>query len=88
MGPFYANAGPVHGPLRYGEVPSATGVVEAFDNPMPVGMALCVDWDPTGLALWTLTVDGAERPGRWLVIDGGFRPATDPGRDRPGRPDA
>jgi len=88
MGPSYANAVPAHGPLRYSEVPGAIGVLVALDKPMPVGLALCVGWDPAVLALWTLTVHGDELPGRWLVIDGEFRPATGPDRARPGRPDA
>jgi hypothetical protein len=88
MGPFYANAGPAHGPLRYGGVPGAIGILEALDEPMPVGMALCVGWDSAGLAVWTLTVHGDDLPGRWLVIDGEFRPATGPDRDRTGHRDA
>jgi hypothetical protein len=88
MGPSYANAVPAHGPLKYGEVAGAIGVLEAPDKPMPVGMALCVGWDPAGLALWTLTFHGDELPGRWLVIDGEFRSATDPGPTQPGHPDA
>src|SRR5262249_62403075 len=88
VGPFAPNAGPAGGPLKYGEVPGAVGLLEALDKPMPVGMALCVGWDPAGLAVWTLTVHGDELPGRWLVVDGEFRPATDPDRARPGRPDA
>jgi hypothetical protein len=88
MGPSYASAGPARGPLRYGEVPGAIGVLEALDGPMPVGRALCIGWDPAGLAVWALAVDGDELLGRWLVIEGEFRPATGPDRDRPGRPDA
>jgi hypothetical protein len=88
VGPYYANTGPARGPLRYGEVPGAIGVLEALGNPMPVGTALCVGWDPAGLAVWTLTVRGDELPGRWHVIDREFRPATGPGRAQPGRPDA
>jgi hypothetical protein len=85
MGPYYANAGPARGPLRYGEVPGAIGVLEALDKPMPVGMALCVGWDSAGLAVWTLTAGGDEVPGRWLFVDRQFRPATGPDRARPGR---
>jgi hypothetical protein len=88
MGPYCASAGPARGPLKYGEVPGAIGVLEALDGPMPVGMALCVGWDPAGLAVGTLTVHGDELPGRWLVIDGEFRPATDPDRAQPVRPGA
>ena len=74
--------------MKYGEVPGAIGVLEALDGPMPVGRALCIGWDPAGLAVWALAVDGDELLGRWLVIEGEFRPATGPDRDRPGRPDA
>jgi hypothetical protein len=63
MGLYYANAGPARGPLRHGDVPGAIGVLEALDNPMLVGLALCVGWDPDGLALWTLTVRGDDLPG-------------------------
>jgi hypothetical protein len=49
MGPLYANADPAHGPLRYGEVPAAIGVLEALDNPMLVGNALGVGRVPDGL---------------------------------------
>ena len=88
MGPSYANAGPAHGRLRYGGLPGAIGVLEALDEPMPVGVALCVVWDPAGLAVGTLTVHGDERPDRWLVIDREFRLATGPGQAQPCRPDA
>jgi hypothetical protein len=88
VGPFYANAGPARGPLRHGEVPGSIGVLEAPDNPMPVGRALCVGWDSAGRAVGMLTVHGDELPGRWLIIDGEFRPASDPVRCRPDRPDA
>ena len=87
-GPFSANTGPARGPLRYGEVPGAVGVLEAVDEPMPVGMALCVGWNPAGLALWTLTLHGDELPGRWLVVDREFRPATGPSQAQLGRRDA
>jgi hypothetical protein len=64
MGPFYANAGPTRGPLRYSVVPGAIGVLEALESVMRVGMALCVGWDPAGLAVWTRTVRGDELLGR------------------------
>jgi hypothetical protein len=85
---YYANAGPARGPSRYGDVPGAVGVLEALEKPMPIGMALCVGWDTAGLAVWTLTVHGADLPGRWVVVDREFRPATGPDPARPGRPNA
>jgi hypothetical protein len=84
----FANAGPSRGPLLSGAAPGAIGVLEDLDQPIPIGMALAVGRDAAGLAVWTLTVHSDELPGRWLVIDREFRPATDPDRDRPGRPDA
>ena len=87
-GVYHADAGPFRGLLRYRGVPGAIGILEALESPMPVGMALCVGWDPAGLAVWTLTVHGDELPGRWLVIDREFRPATGPDPARPVRPDA
>jgi hypothetical protein len=37
---------------------------------MPVGMANCAGWDPAGLAVWGLSVHGADVPDRWVIIDG------------------
>jgi hypothetical protein len=85
---YFANAVPARGPLKYGEVPGAIGVLEAPDKPMPVGVALGGGWDTAGRAVWTLTVHGDELPGRWLVIDGEFRLATGPGPGQPDSPDA
>jgi hypothetical protein len=41
---------------------------------MPVGMACCTGWDPAGLAVWRLTVEGDDVPGRWVIVDREFRP--------------
>ena len=30
--------------IRYGEVPGALGVLESPDNPMPIGIALRIEW--------------------------------------------
>jgi hypothetical protein len=72
---YFANAGPVRGPLRYGATPEAIGVLEALDKPMPIGMALAVGVDATGRAVWALTIDGDDLPGRWVVVDREFQPA-------------
>jgi hypothetical protein len=42
---------------------------------MPIGMALRVGRDDTGCALWALTIDGEDLPGRWVVIDREFHSA-------------
>jgi hypothetical protein len=62
------------GPVRYGQVPGSIGVLEDLDKPMPIGMACCTGWDPAGLAVWRLTVDGDDVPRRWIIVDREFRP--------------
>jgi hypothetical protein len=41
---------------------------------MPIGIASCIGWDTAGLAVWRLTVDGDDVPGRWVIVDREFRP--------------
>jgi hypothetical protein len=72
---YFTNAGPDRGPLLYGIVPDAIGVVEAIDKPMSVGLALCVGRDAAGCALWELVVHDDVVLGRWVVIDREFHPA-------------
>ena len=71
---YFTNAGPDRGPLLYGTVPGAIGVLEDLDKSMPIGMALRVGRDDAGRALWTLSIDGEDLPGRWVVIDREFQP--------------
>ena len=61
------------GPIRYSQVPGSIGVLDAPDKPMPIGMANCAGWDPAGLAVWHLTVEGNDVPGRWIIVDREFR---------------
>jgi hypothetical protein len=72
---YFTDVGPDRGPLLYGSVPGAIGVLDALDRPMPVGMALSAGWDDQRRAVWRLAVDGDDVPGRWIVIDREFRPA-------------
>ena len=72
---YFTDAGPFRGPLLHGIWPDAISVLEARDKPMPIGMALCIGVDAWSRALWTLTVDGEDLPGRWVVVDHEFRPA-------------
>jgi hypothetical protein len=62
------------GPVRYGQVPGSIGVLDWPDQPMPIGMANGTGWGPAGLAVWRLTVEGANVPGRWMIVDREFRP--------------
>ncbi len=64
------------GPIRYGDVPGSIGVLEAVDKPMPIGEASCRTHDENGLAVWTLRIRKQEIPGRWIIVDREFRPAS------------
>jgi hypothetical protein len=74
--PYFANV-TQRGPLKYRDVPGSIGVLEALDQPMPIGQADCITWDENGLAVWALTVGGQPIAGRWVIIDREFRPASD-----------
>jgi hypothetical protein len=58
--------------VRYNQFPFSIGVLEAPDRAMPIGMASCVGWDGRGLAVWRLTIRGADVLGRWVIIDRRF----------------
>jgi hypothetical protein len=72
---YCTDAGPFRGPLLHGIWPEAIGVLGARDEPMPIGLARCIGRDATAIALWALTIDGDDLPGRWIVIDREFHPA-------------
>ena len=72
---YFTNVGPDRGPLLHGTVPGAIGVLEDLDKSMPIGMALRVGRDDAGRALGTLSIDGDDLPGRWVVADREFQPA-------------
>jgi hypothetical protein len=61
MESFTNASGP--GSVRVGQLLGSIGVLDAPDKPMPIGMACCIGWDPAGLAVWRLTVDGEDVPG-------------------------
>ena len=73
MESFTNASGP--GPVRVGQLPGSIGVLEALDKPMPIGMASQIGRTEDGLAVWSLNVDGADVPGRGVIIDGRFVPA-------------
>jgi hypothetical protein len=64
------------GPVKYGSVPSAIGVLESPLNPMPIGEATCRTWDENGLAVWTIRIGKDEISGRWVIKDREFRGTT------------
>jgi hypothetical protein len=70
---YFTNAS-ASGPVRYGQLPGSIGVLEALDQPMPIGMASAIGRTEGGLAVSGLNVEGADVPGRWVIIDGRFVP--------------
>jgi hypothetical protein len=42
---FFGIIGWFGGPGRYGQLPEAIGILDAHDQPMPIGMESCVGWD-------------------------------------------
>jgi hypothetical protein len=72
-------ASPQHPLVRYGKILGSIGVLEDPVKPIPVGMANCTGWGAAGLAIWRLTVDDADVPGRWIIIDRRFVPAEGEG---------
>ena len=44
---------------------------------LPIGMAMCMGWDGDGLAVWRLTIRGADVPSRWVIVDQEFRPVEE-----------
>jgi hypothetical protein len=61
-------------PVQYRQLPDSIGVLEAPDQPMPIGIANCEGRNTAGLAVWRLTVRKVELPGRWIIVDREFRP--------------
>ena len=70
--PYYATIGPLRGPLIYSEALLAIGVTKRWRGGVPIGAALCVGRDETGVALWELTIGKVEVPGRWVLMDREF----------------
>jgi hypothetical protein len=71
---YYSSAGPALGLLMFAAVRTPIGILEAPKDAVPVGTAICVGSDAAGMAVWHLTIRGAELPGRWIVVDREFRP--------------
>src|SRR5262245_43255088 len=71
MNRYFANLSG-SGAVRNRDVPGAIGVLEALGKPMPIGMASQVGRTEGGSAVWRLTIQGADVPGRWVIIDRQF----------------
>ena len=73
MPTYLSKVGPKSGPVRDRDNQGAIGVLGSPGNNMPIGMALGAGRTEDGLAIWRLTVRGAEIPGRWIIADREFR---------------
>jgi hypothetical protein len=72
---YYANFGPLSGPLLSSAGYFAIEVLQVCEVRIPIGMALVTGQDRDGRALWRLTIDTIELPELFVVIDRQFRPA-------------
>jgi hypothetical protein len=71
---YFTNAGPKSGPFLHRDtMGAAIGVLKAPDKLMPIGVALPVGWDDSGVELWRISIGNAEQPGLWIVVDREFR---------------
>jgi hypothetical protein len=73
--PYYTNIGPRSGPILGRHRLVAIGVLRAPNGLTPIGTALAIGRDDDEVELWELTVRGVAEPGRWIEVDGEFRPA-------------
>jgi hypothetical protein len=75
---YYAHVDDL-GPIPYGRYPYPLAVYAApMDIPgrhMPIGAAEPIGRTPSGLATWKLTIDDADVPGLFVIVDREFVPA-------------
>ena len=69
---FFTNASRLGVSVHYQTLPGSIEVLESLDNLEPIGMASEAGCNNAGLALWALTIHGAEFPGRWTIVDQQF----------------
>jgi hypothetical protein len=62
------------GTAKYGELSNAFGVHDSPAPCLPVGVGFEVGRTEEGLALFRLTVRNVGVPGRFILVDGEFRP--------------
>jgi hypothetical protein len=60
------------GRVRYNKLSHTIGVADKPGYVMPVGQANQVGKSADGLALWALRINGADVPGRFIIVDGRF----------------
>jgi hypothetical protein len=72
---YRADIGPSVGLLMFEDSMRRIDVLADFEDVTPVGTASRLGSDAAGLAVWQLSVHGADLGGRWIVIDRQFVPA-------------
>jgi hypothetical protein len=77
---YFANIGPRSGPILGRHRFVAIGVLQAPHDRASIGMALAMGRADADVEVWELTVGGVELPGRWVVVDREFHPASESGR--------
>ena len=72
---YFSDVGPRTGPfLRRTVNGKVISVIGSRAPGTSIGRARPCGWDVEVAQLWKLTVNGAELPGRWIVINREFRP--------------
>jgi hypothetical protein len=75
MAIYFTDVGPEEGPYLHRDAQGRAIHVLMYPTARrPIGMALPARWADASVALWRLTVHGAEVPGLWVVVDREFRP--------------
>jgi hypothetical protein len=69
---LYTPSGPRRGPILYRKGLGDIDVLRFPDDRTPIGKASSAGSTDGGVALWQLTVGGAEFLGRWVVLGGEF----------------
>jgi hypothetical protein len=72
---YITNCGPARGALLCGDVVGTIDILEALDPSAPVGTAYCTGANPSGVAVWRLSIRGRDMPGAHVVLHRSFRPA-------------
>jgi hypothetical protein len=73
---YCADVGPSIGLLMFEDSMRRMDILDSVDDGFPVGTASRLGSDAAGLAVWRLTVRGADLEGRWIVIDRRFVPVS------------
>jgi hypothetical protein len=68
---FFTNASK-RGRVRYGDLPGSIDIVDSLDTLIAVGVAVEVGISLRGYVIWSLEVNGAKLPGRFMIVDGEF----------------